>query len=529
MKRRGFLGLSTSAVTGAFYSGSSIKGNPADEGKMKKEHPNKTDNEYKGLYRRTANYQRRLRQTDKWFSRARLGMFYHWGLYTGGGILLKNPKYNWPLRYPNPEDLERDAPNPDEVARNMVDNAVYCGAKYITLTMFHSCEKLCILYPTNVSGFLVKTSLDYIGAFIRECTRRSIRPILYHNGAPWCWDTPGGPYLAEGYRDPAGYLDLMAEMYDELRELHGDAIAGFWMDGLWPETEKLPALAHRKFPKAMVIVNGPHGRTFPGGEIDYITTEIEFGGHFTELTPAYNRPSAFPGIPSDFNEDIPTCNAWWYYDGPGSCTPERWEFIKKKKAPYLADPLFLVRQMLTSLGHNRRWNFSLGIGPMVNGKMPDEFKPMLETLHAFMEWGSEVVYDTIGGQYSCIRPGLMYMLKGGFCSVTVSMDNPAIHYLIITTAPEPVRASVIPGKPENPEEQLEVSANKNEVKVSTNGYSVAKIEDLRSGANIPFTQDGFLKFYAPDWKDIGEFGAKIFGSTAKKLVVLSCCECLFYF
>jgi len=368
----------------------------------------------------------------------------------------------------------------------MVNNAVYCGAKYITLTVFHSCGGLCVLYPTRVPGFLLKTSLDYIGAFIRECTRQSIYPILYHSGGNWGWDKPGGPYLDERYADPVSFVGLLTDMHAELKDLHGDAIAGFWIDGMQPAAQRLPVHIHKMFPNAVVIVNGPNGRDL-SGEIDYCTTEIPFAGHFSALSPDYCRPSGFPGIASDFNEDVPTCNAWWYYEDPESCCPKRWEFIKKKKAPYLADPNFLVRQMLTSLGQRRRWNYSLGIGPMVDGKMPDEFHPMLERLHDFMEWGSQAVYDTIGGQGSCIEPGLMYMYEGGFCSVTVSMDSPGTHYLIVTTAP-----------------------SSKELKVYTNGCSVAKIVDLRSGSSLPFSQGGFLKFSVDDWQDVEKFGAKVF-------------------
>ena len=496
MKRRRFLGISTAAVTGAFCSGSSVMGNPADS---KSETPVTTEapvsqtegsdnttpgSEYQGLYQRTTNYERRLRQADKWFSRARLGMFHHWGLFTGGGYLF--PNETWPLRYPRPQDLERAAPDPDEVARNMVNNAVYCGAKYITLTMFHSCEKLCLLYPTRVPGFLYKTSLDYVGAFIRECGRQSIRPILYHSGGNWGWNKAGGPYFDEQYADEETFVGLLKDMHVELKELHGDAIAGFWIDGMQPPALDLPTHIHKVFPEAVVIVNGPQGRDLHG-EIDYCTTEIPFAGHFSEITPFnYCRPNAFPGIPADFNEDIPTCNAWWYYDGPESCSAERWEFVTKKKAPYLADPFFLTRQMLTSLGQKRRWNFSLGIGPMVNGKMPEEFRPMLDKLHAFMEWGSEAVYNTMGGEGSCIDPGFMYMYHGGFASVTVSMDNPGTHYLIVTTAPESKEVQVY------------------------SACSVAGIFDLRSGSSIPYSQDGFLKFAVDDWQDVEAFGAKIF-------------------
>jgi len=31
------------------------------------------------------DYERRLRHTGAWYAGARFGIFYHWGLYTGGG------------------------------------------------------------------------------------------------------------------------------------------------------------------------------------------------------------------------------------------------------------------------------------------------------------------------------------------------------------------------------------------------------------------------------------------------------------
>ena len=125
------------------------------------------------------NYLRRKQHLARWFSPARFGLFFHWGLFTGGGNTHREPEQERPLACPSPEALEAAAPDPDAVAQNMVRMAELCGARYITLTLLHTNEACCVLDPTGVKAFRYHTHLDYAGAFLRACGKAGIRALFY--------------------------------------------------------------------------------------------------------------------------------------------------------------------------------------------------------------------------------------------------------------------------------------------------------------------------------------------------------------
>ena len=50
--------------------------------------------------------QRRLDHVMKWYAPARFGLFYHFGLFTGGGNASSSPKQNKTLRYASPAEFE---------------------------------------------------------------------------------------------------------------------------------------------------------------------------------------------------------------------------------------------------------------------------------------------------------------------------------------------------------------------------------------------------------------------------------------
>jgi hypothetical protein len=423
----------------------------------------------------TDAHQRRKQQAAKWFAPARFGLFYHWGLYTGGACA------DWaPLAYPDVDSFERAAPDPNAVAKNMVDAAVCCGARYITLTALHTSGAYCVLYPTQQPGFVLRTRLDYIGAFIREAARRSIKPILYVPPDVNHWNKMGGVWLEEGYRDEASFAKLIFGIVEELAGQHGNALGGFWIDGMTGSLASLPARIHQLLPDSIVINNN---NTFLyTADVDYGCTEF-VGPHVPD--PAYCRPVALrkvndwnvaiPG--SDFNEDIPTCNHWWHRDIPGP-----------NAEPYLADPNFLTRQMLSSLGQRGQWNFALGIGPMIDGRMPPVFEPSLNRLSEFMSWGGEAVYNTTGGEHGFIPPGWFNApwSPGGFCSVTISLADPSVHYVIVTTAP-PVPAAGF----------------------HTGGRVPSRITDLRTGQKLSFDMHAGFILKEVDWSDVNRYGAKV--------------------
>lgn len=66
---------------------------------------------------------------------------------------------------------------------------------------------------------------------------------------------------------------------------------------------------------------------------------------------------------------------------------------------------FLVRQMVSSLGQKRQWNYAVGLGPRIDGSLPEMLRPAIENMGRFMSWASESIYDTTGGEGSPLNPG----------------------------------------------------------------------------------------------------------------------------
>ena len=63
-------------------------------------------NPEKAMYEK--NYLRRKHHLERWFSPARFGLFFHWGLFTGGGNTHREADQEHPLSYSTPEALTPD-------------------------------------------------------------------------------------------------------------------------------------------------------------------------------------------------------------------------------------------------------------------------------------------------------------------------------------------------------------------------------------------------------------------------------------
>jgi alpha-L-fucosidase len=423
---------------------------------------------------------KRARRVSEWYGPARFGLFYHYGLYTGGGSSEDGP-FNARFRYESVADFEAAAPDPLLVAENLTSLATTVGAKYIIFAMVHSCDRFAVMFPTKCSAFLVKTTRDYVGALANSCQKKKLRLMLYFPAAAGGHaTTTGGPWIAEGSRNEKGFVLLLKNLIAEVAERYGGRISGFWMDGNNSEAAAIPAYIRTLYPNAIVNINNMTNHGIP--EMDCGTTEFLA----TDADPIYCRPSAlrrphprWNTMPPkrDFNEDIPTCNSWWH----GSLEKSDDEILN---GPYVKEPVYLVKEMLSSLGQRRQWNYALGIGPQIDGTAPPIFQPMIERMAAFMSWASEAIYDTQGGEGSALEPG--WWNHGAFGSITVSLKDPADYYIHVTTPP-----------------------TSNRLALQRNGELFRSIIDLRTGKSLQFSDKGCLDIFDLDWEDVHRFGAKV--------------------
>ncbi len=427
----------------------------------------------------TKEFQERQERVSQWCAPARFGLFCHWGLFTGGGDSSSNDPH--PFRYQTAAELEAASPGPDVVASNLVATAKRMGARYITFTLLHSCDRYAVTFPTKNPGFKMKTTRDYIGALGTRCHQEGLHFLLYLCSGPEHGFTPGGPWLDESLRDGAKYVEATKAVLDELAALHAKDIDGFWIDG---STFDLPQHMRKCFPGCIIVHN--NGGSLGNPDVDYGTTEFLSG----VAEPDYSRPTGLVRthprwniLPPrrDFNEDIPVVGSWWYQ----STSPTEDGY---RNSQYAKNPTFIIRQMVSSLGVRREWNFAIGVGPIVDGKFAPSLEPMVEKLHDYLSWAGESIYNTIGGDGSPLNPG--WWNDGAYGAVTVSLKDPKTLYVHVTTAP----------KGDN-------------LQVPNNGYRVASIVDLRTGAPIHFTDSGILVFQTKDWADVTTFGDRVFKVT----------------
>ena len=417
-----------------------------------------------------------------WYTQARYGAFYHWGLYTGGGSSTTGSK-DLP-HYKSVAEFEKAAGEPKEFAKNIIEMTEKLGARYLTLTMFHSCDKHMVIFPTKNPTFRFKTTKDYLGAVIEAAHKKGIRVIGYF---------PAGPHHPVG-SDGEKYLhgipekweskeankiweEAMYALFKEIKERYGEnGIDGFWMDGFMSWNPVI-----KSFPDALRI--GNNQLSFQLDPPPHISTTEFLTG---KCDPSYNRPSGLikPNtewgddhlVPrKDRNEDIPACNGWWYHGG-------------KTDNKYTKDPTYLVKEMLCSLGVRRMWNFTIGLGPLVDGTAPPELTPMIKNMHNFLQWARPAIENTAGGEDAPIQGG--WLNSGAFAVVMVDKKNKNTYYLCVTKAP--------------------YIHTKTDLKVQHDWVKVKSITDLRTGKPANYKVKGAINLFGVDWSDIKNYGAKIF-------------------
>lgn len=425
--------------------------------------------------------QTRLDRLMKWYLPSRVGIFYHYGLYTGGGNATSSKDHCRPLTYKSPEEFEAAAPDAELVAKNLVQNALDMGAKYLILTTIHTCGGLMMLYPTKLPEFRRKTKQDYIGAYLRAARAAGLYPMLYYPGDCHNHDAEETKGAVAPEITPDGcmeFFEASTRVLDELKERYGDLIAGFWLDGKAPgHFAKLPAEIRKRFPDAIVTINSRD-------ELDIDDQDMgttEFCGE--EPDPPYNRAGTFRKNhlwgnclpPKDFNEDIPTPNEWWY-QGPDHVGQA-----------YLDDPFFLLHQMITSLGQQGKWNFAPGIGPVIDGSIPPELRKNFDAVSDFLKWGSEAIYGTKGPAGTFFSAGYFFACgSAGFYSVTTPLEDSDIFYALVTEKP-----------------------TKDIALFDTGGHEPKHITDLRTGKTVPFEMWHGVIIKNYDWCDIDDRGVTV--------------------
>lgn len=448
-----------------------------------------------------ASYRDHLERANKWYLPSRLGAFYHWGLYTGGGCRVRGA-YEKPLTYPSPAAFETAAPDPQVVARNLAVGAKDLGANYTILTLWHTCGGHMVLYPTKLPEFRNKTKQDYIAAYLDEARKLGIHPMLYFptDCNNWNFD-PQNPTMNPSVTDcfsPA-FTAFLGHVMDELKERYGSRIEGFWIDGGFPGTTgDVCKRIRAQWPDAVIVGNNAtdfrrgtfaaNDMTTPRQPVDVdISTTEDCPPHDTK--PDYCRPAAFRSLgvcggalaQRDLNEDDLTIGGWWYGE-------------RKIDDALVRDPRIFVKRVVSSLGQRGRWNCAIGVGPRIDGTLPTESVSIVDCLRRFLAWAGPAIYGTKGPAGTFFDPGYAGAVNGGTCaafySVTQSLNDPNIFYVLVTEAnlaPEKRNVSIF----------------------QTNGHAPRRVTDLRTGRDYAFTTPYGVLIEDIDWSDINSYGATV--------------------
>jgi alpha-L-fucosidase len=348
----------------------------------------------------------------QWWREARLGMFVHWGLYSGlagtwdGKLVAKSGGMEW-IQQRVKADTETYAeralplfkPTPG-FAREWAALAKAAGMKYVVFTTKH--HDGFSLHASNFGDFNAATILqrDLVREIVDALRAEGLRVGFYHSVIDWNHDQYayakskqlphpllGKPY-PNGSRDHAKYLDHLHSQVGELMTNYGPVDILWWDfsavdfqgDAAWRATD-LVKLVREKQPG--VIMNNRLFRLKEAGwagmgEGNFLPQLDTRYGDF--ITPEQRVPAE--GMPGLDWESCMTMNTTWGY----SDHDHAWKSTET-----------LIRKLCDIAG--KGGNLLLNIGPKGDGSVPTESVAALRGMGAWMKVNGEAIYDTAASPF----------------------------------------------------------------------------------------------------------------------------------
>lgn len=325
------------------------------------------------------------------FSRARLGIFIHWGLYSmlGDGEWVMQ---NRGIRYSEYSRLAAGFCPSKFDAGQWVRIFKGAGAKYLTVTSRH--HDGFSMFKSDASAYNIVDATpfgrDVIAELAEACCREGLKLHLYYSQADWgredYWPL-GGTGHNSGRKEGGdwnSYLRFMNAQLTELLTKYGE-IGAIWYDGMWDKhpvdreewrrmwnIDEQYALIHSLQPSCLVGSNH-HSASFPGEDIQIFEKDL----------PGENLNGFSTGQTVSLTLPLETCqtmnNSWGY-----NITDENY---------MSADDL--IRYLVKTAGKGA--NLLINVGPRPDGTLPDEAVERLEALGRWMDVYGGTIYATSGG------------------------------------------------------------------------------------------------------------------------------------
>ena len=324
-----------------------------------------------------------------WWREARFGMFIHFGLYstlggewkgaaTGSHEWIRNnakiphEEYVPLVGQFNPTGFDADA---------WVQAAKDAGQKYIVLTTKH--HEGFSLFNSRVTTYDVMSTpfkRDIVGELARACRKHGMRIGWYYSIMDWYhpdylprrdWETRDATKA-----DFSRYLQFMRAQLRELLTQYGD-ISVLWFDGQWEGTWNhavaVSLVAYCRAIAPNVIIND---RVDAGAPKDAASDpQYRKAGDYT--TPELKVPDT--GIPGEDWETCMTMNENWGYS--------KFDHNFKSVAT-------LVKLLVETA--SKGGNLLLNVGPMGDGRFPQESIDGLRGIGAWMRVNGNAIYGSRG-------------------------------------------------------------------------------------------------------------------------------------
>lgn len=325
------------------------------------------------------------------FSKSRLGIFLHWGIYSmmGDGEWVMN------IRNIPHDEYSRLASGfyPSKFdAQQWIRLFKSAGAKYVTITTRH--HDGFSMFRTKASPYNIMDATpfkrDVIGELADACRKEGLKIHFYYSQVDWGREDylPLGSSGQVGGRMKGGdwnsYLKFMDAQLTELLTQYGP-VGAIWFDGMWdkkPEDreewrrlwniDNQYALIHKLQPSCLIGSNH-HTAPFPGEDIQIFEKDL----------PGENLAGYSEGQTVSLSLPLETCQTMNY----------SWGYRITDNAYMTSDDL--IRYLVKTAGKGA--NLLINIGPRPDGTLPDGAVERLEALGRWMDVYGATIYDTDAG------------------------------------------------------------------------------------------------------------------------------------
>lgn len=331
-----------------------------------------------------------------WWRDARLGMFIHWGLYSGAGGSWDGKRYpqhyaewiqNW-AAVPCAEYAEQMKPlfRPDEkFAEVWAELAEDAGMRYAVMTakhhegftLFNSDEPYSLDNTITGGTNISPQGRDVAREFADAMRARGLRPGFYYSLLDWQHPDaypmalPGYPRDESEPRDHDAYRAYVQRHVDELLTGYGP-LGTIWFDysdaarqgEAWGAADLMTAM---RTTQPGILVNNRLYQGLENRKGDYGTPE------------KYVPPTGLPGMDWEVNHTLNESYGYSDHD-------DNWKST--------ADVVRLLCDIVSKGG-----NLLLNIGPDARGRVPEESIEALRGLGRWMRINDEAVYGTTASPF----------------------------------------------------------------------------------------------------------------------------------